>query len=176
MVSWMRLLVSRLLRIVLMSGLYTGLSSLTAMAQRVDPTLGGVDPGVTLTAVSVSGHTLYVGGNFTSAGPVSGGGVSVHPLTAAVQEGGPRVDGNVVTSISDGNGGWFLGGEFEGVGGLPRANLAHVFGDGHVDAWAPNTNGAVYALARSGRTLFVGGAFTKLGGEDRPYVGAVHVA
>src|SRR5258708_3915106 len=51
--------------------------------QVVDQTLGGVNPGVKLTAVSVSGHTLDVGGSFTSAGPVSGGGANVDPLTAA---------------------------------------------------------------------------------------------
>src|SRR6266851_8263463 len=55
--------------------------------QVVDQKLWGVDPGVTLTAVAVSGQTLYVGGSFTSAGPVSGGGAIVDPLTAAVREG-----------------------------------------------------------------------------------------
>jgi hypothetical protein len=149
--------------------------SVPAASQEVDQRLGGVNPGVTLTAVAVSGSTLYVGGSFTSAGPVSGGGAIVDPWSAAVRGSSPRVAGIVITCIGDGRGGWYLGGTFAGVGGLPRTNLAHVFGDGHVDAWAPNPNGTVFALALSGGTLFAGGAFTQLGGAERRYVGAVDV-
>ena len=144
--------------------------------QQVDQKLWGVDPGVTLTAVAVSGQTLYVGGNFVSAAPVVGGGAITDTQTGALRSNSPRVAGSVYACIPDGRGGWFIGGDFRGVGGLPRANLAHVFASGRVDAWAPNPDGWVLALARSGSTLYVGGAFSTIGGQQRDFAAAVDIA
>src|SRR5438093_12668974 len=115
--------VSSMLRKIWLSTLLLGTWPHTAASQRVDQALGGVDPGVTLTAVAVSGRTLYVGGNFTRAGPVFGGGVIVDPRTATVREGGPRVAGTVLACVADGRGGWYIGGRFGGVSGGPRTNL-----------------------------------------------------
>ena len=43
--------------------------------------------------------------------------------------------GTVNTSASDGAGGWFIGGNFSHVGGLPRYGLAHILADGNVSDW-----------------------------------------
>ena len=159
-------------------GLLTALVTVCASAhplraQAIQTALEGVDPGGNVTAVAISGQTLYVGGTFNSVAPVVGGGAIVDPIDGTLLDRTPRVAGVVLVSLPDGRGGWYVGGEFSGVGGEPRRNLAHIFGDGHVDAWAPDPDGAVYALALAGRTIFVGGAFTQLGGVQRPYVGAV---
>ena len=146
-----------------------------AWSQKVDQRLWGVDPGVTLTAAAVSGNTLYVGGSFVSAAPVVGGGVITDPQTGALRTNSPRIAGSVNACIPDGHGGWYIGGDFRGVGGLPRANLAHVFASGRVDAWAPDPDGQVFALALSGSTLYVGGAFSMIGGEHRDFAGAVDI-
>src|SRR6185503_15272958 len=41
----------------------------------------------------------------------------------------PAVEGTVNAALSDGTGGWYLGGEFESVGGVARHNLAHLRAD-----------------------------------------------
>jgi len=148
----------------------------TASGQEVDQRLWGVDPGVTLTAAAVTGNTLYVGGNFVSAAPVVGGGAITDAWTGALRSNSPRVAGSVYACIPDGRGGWYLGGLFKGIGGIPRTNLAHVYASGRVDAWAPNPDGAVAAIALSGNTLYVGGDFATIGGQHRDFVAAVDIS
>ena len=138
--------------------------------QDVDQNLWGVNPGVTLTAAAVSGNTLYVGGNFVSAARVVGGGVITDPFTGAVRPYSPSVAGAVYACVADGRGGWFIGGSFKGVGGKSRSNLAHIFANGRVDAWAPDPDGDVYALELSGATLYVGGFFRSIGNQPRDFV------
>ena len=161
--------------VVCVTGVAQVLAAALARAQTVDQSLWGVDPGVAITAAAVSGQTLYVGGSFHDVAPVVGGGAITDPVTGLLRGGSPRVAGVVLACIPDGHQGWFIGGAFTGVGGLPRANLAHIYGDGHVDAWAPNTNGEVRTLAISGQTLYVGGLFTTVAGEPRSGVAALNV-
>src|SRR5262249_21394574 len=56
---------------------------------------------------------------------------------------------------------------FTRVGGQARGGLAHIRGDHSVAPWNPGCNGNVLALARLGSTVFVGGAFSELGGQSR---------
>jgi hypothetical protein len=78
--------------------------------------------------------------------------------------------------IADGEGGWYVGGSFSEVGGLPRRNLAHLTSDKAVDAaWAAGTDGTVNALALSedASTLYLGGHFTRVNGEERGNLAAL---
>ena len=86
----------------------------------------------------------------------------------------PRVDGTVKAVISDGSGGWYIGGTFISVGGLGRSNLAHILAGGSVSAWNPGTNGAVLALALDGGTLYAGGDFSNVGGQTRNRLAAIN--
>jgi hypothetical protein len=90
-----------------------------------------------------------------------------------VTDGLPRVNGPVHTVIPDGAGGCFIGGEFTRVGGQPRANLAHIDALKRLTDWAPDPNGAVYALVLSGSALFVGGEFTSIAGVSHANLAAV---
>lgn len=142
-------------------------------AQEVDQNLWGVTPYAAVSATAVSENTLYVGGNFVSASPVVGGGALTDAATGALVARSPRVAGLVHVAISDGRGGWYLGGEFGGVGSVPRSNLAHVFASGRVDAWAPNPDGVVRALCLTNGVLFAGGDFQRIGGHQRSFVAAL---
>src|SRR5450756_1999771 len=44
---------------------------------------------------------------------------------------------------------------------------------GEVTSWNPNANGAVYALAVSGTTVYAGGWFTSVGRQSRNYIAAL---
>lgn len=127
-------------------------------------------------ALALSGDTLYVGGDFSSISPRTG------PLLASSRTGARRVDfprvasGVVNTVVDDGHGGWFVGGEFDQVGGVRCANLVHITRELQVKNWCPSPRGEVTTLARRGATLYVGGTLERIGGKKRRTLAAVDTA
>jgi N-acetylneuraminic acid mutarotase len=108
-------------------------------------------------------NNLFIGGDFTYVGPYTGGVTTINPATGQRNHDFPKVQGTVYTVVSDGNGGYYIGGLFDRVGGYTRQNLAHINSDLSIDQdFAPFTDGAVWALYLSGTKLYVGGAFTKV--------------
>ena len=81
------------------------------------------------------------------------------------------------TAITDGQGGWFIGGGFIRANGVLRKRLAHIGPDGRLDPlWKPEADGngvSVTSLARVGNRLYVGGDFAKLQHTARLWVGAL---
>lgn len=152
------------------------LMSRAVAAQVPDATLWGTGPGTTVLAVARSGNTLFIGGSFRKVGPATGAGVPVDQVQGLARGHYPRVAGGVEVVIADGSGGWFIGGRFAGVGGLQRWNLAHIRADGSVDSWAPDPNGAIFALALRGGVLYVGGRFDSIVGKPRAHLAAFDVA
>jgi hypothetical protein len=77
--------------------------------------------------------------------------------------------GNVETVITDGRGGWFVGGSFDGVGKATVPNLLHLHRDGTLDTGWHTTLPAdrtwhtgyppVGSLTLVGRSLYAGGPF-----------------
>ncbi len=142
-----------------------------AAAQTVDPLLWTAD-NATVTAVARSGNLLYLAGSFDSFGPPSGSGVPVDAREGTPLPHYPKVAGLIEAVVADGTGGWYIGGTFAGVGGLPRSNLAHILPDGSVDAWDPRPDGPVNALALAGDRLYVGGRFRSIAGRSQPALAA----
>src|SRR5262245_17490069 len=98
------------------------------------------------------------------------------PLSARAQEPSPALSairGAVYAMIPDGSGGWYLGGDFQRVGGLRRSHLAHVLADQTVSLWDPSTDGPVYALAMSEGIVYAGGDFRRAGGQRRARLAAI---
>jgi type IX secretion system substrate protein len=143
-------------------------------AQAIDPDLWGVDNRVLTLARSAS--ALYVGGAFVSVGPQTGGGVPVNLHDGLAVERYPRVVGEIKTVVPDGAGGWYIGGSFVGVGGVPRSNLAHILPGGSVAHWDPGPNGAVRTLVVHDGTLYVGGDFGEIGGRVQEGIAAFDLA
>ncbi len=89
----------------------------------------------------------------------------------------PQVAGGGQTVLAvapDASGGFYIGGDFTRVGGLARLNLAHILASGRVDpSFDPRPDGAVSALAVSGRTIYAGGEFTSIGGQPRNRIAAL---
>ena len=80
--------------------------------------------------------------------------------------GAPVIDGIVRAAVADGQGGWFIGGDFKYVGGQFRRYAAQVTAAGAVTAWNPKPDLPVEALAFDGTTVFLGGAFSTV--RDAP--------
>ena len=132
--------------------------------------------------VRLAPHRLLVAGSFTRIGRSTGsaaliGRDSARALPFPVFEGGP-----VRAFAADGTGGWFVGGDFRSVGGVPRAGLAHVLPDGTIDPTFAHEfrkvedtrpyPGTVRALAVTDGRLFVGGVFDQVDGVARSSLAA----
>ena len=70
------------------------------------------------------------------------------------------IDGIVRAAVSDGQGGWFLGGDFKYIGGLYRRYAAEVTAAGVVTSWNPKPDMPVDSIAFDGTRVFLGGTFT----------------
>src|SRR5262245_23622947 len=114
----------------------------TVRAQEIDPGFWSTD-GV-VHAFESAGDTVFIAGEFTSIGPASGGAALLDIRDASPRANFPRVAGRIRAAVSDGRGGWFIGGTFNGVEGSRRSNLAHVLADGTVAAWSPQVDGISY--------------------------------
>jgi hypothetical protein len=131
-----------------------------------------------VSALALSGSTVYAGGSFTSVGV----GTPRHHLAAFVDIPGtvggvthwdPDVNNRVLAlALSDPT--LYVGGNFTAVnGGIPRNHLAAIdTGTGKALDWDPDADGAVRAVAVSPTAgLVVGGDFTMLAGGLRPQPG-----
>jgi hypothetical protein len=129
----------------------------------------------TIRAIIKIGCTLYVGGNFSSVGEAYAYGISLDSLTGKAPDGFTYEDinGPIYAAVSDGSGGWYIGGSFTQIGPYTRNRLAHILANGEISPWNPNANGTVYALALSGSTVFVSGLFTTIGGQTRNRLAAI---
>src|SRR4051812_37610845 len=144
-----------------------------------------------VSAVARTANTIYLGGEFSQVGPRTGpwvalstSGTGTVDATQPQVYGGEQTDpegsqcsiryesgfcrhaGAVYATVSDGAGGFYLGGKFSAVGGVARENLAHVRADGSVDpSWHPSVDGPVWALARAGGKVYFGGFFASVDGQ-----------
>jgi hypothetical protein len=150
------------------------LACVTAAHAQVPDTSLWVTDGAVYAAARIGG-TLYIAGQFTRVGPHTGSAVPFDAVTGQPQLPFARVSGRVNVVIPDGAGGWYVGGKFTGVAGTPRQNLVRVLANGSVSPWSPDPDSEVFALARSGSTLYVGGRFEHIGGAARYKAGAVDV-
>ena len=129
--------------------------------------------------IKALGNSMYIAGDFTYVGPLTGGGAAFATQTGAVNTSFPVIDGNVQAVIPDSNGGFYIGGGFSMVGYEVMENIAHILSDGTVDSnFSIAVNGIVWALALSpdGKTLYLGGDFTTVGGMTRTRLASVMLA
>jgi hypothetical protein len=137
----------------------------TARALTAIPDSGYVTNGE-VKAIAHAGSITYIGGAFTEVGPATGPGVGINESTGA-DLGWARIwggGGSISAVVSDGSGGYYIGGSFTEVQGHPAENLAHIKSSGEVDTgWLPKANGEVKALAVSGQIVYAGGTFTTIG-------------
>ena len=156
-------------RLLLLSMMLLGASAASAQVLRDDlwVTNGGVY------ASTVVGNTLYLGGSFSRVGPATGGLMPLHFVDGSYLQAPLLVDGTVKAIVSDGAGGWYVGGGFRHINGLARNSLARISATGAVKAWDPGVNGTVNALLLSGGKVYLGGSFSQVGGQGRNNLAAV---
>jgi len=152
--------------------------SVNAQILEVDSTWWRTDDVVRAIAEDTVLDRVVIGGDFmrlVPPYPSAHGGV-VDLTSGIIREGDVRPDDRVKCVLSDGNGGWYIGGDFIQVGGVYRQHLAHILADGTLGAWNPVVNGAVNAMAAKGDTLYFGGNFTLVNGQSKSHCGAVRLS
>ncbi|MDQ4040600.1 MAG: PQQ-like beta-propeller repeat protein, partial [Actinomycetota bacterium] len=129
--------------------------------------------GADVLSLSLLGSTLYVGGAFDRLGgqnranlaALDAGTGGVHGWNPGITRLG---DKPTVHAILPACGAVYAGGWFDTAGGQARENLAALDpATGAATGWNPRPNGPVLALARSGPTIYAGGAFSHVGEPGR---------
>lgn len=132
----------------------------------------------TVNTILATNGKVYLGGAFSYVSPNQTKAAAYDLYTGAQDSQFPVIRGRKVTVvIEDGEGGWFVAGQFVEAAGAPATNLVHILADDSVDLnFAPNPNGEVLAIVLDGTNLFVGGAFTLIGGEARSRIAKLDAA
>src|SRR5688572_6898876 len=107
--------------------------------------------------IAKKGSTAYIGGACNQAGSRIR---YAQPIDKATQEElnyiGPP-NGPVRAIVEDGNGGWYIGGDFTQVAGQSRNHVAKINADGSLSSWDPGCNGIVNAIVFLNNQVFIGG-------------------
>jgi hypothetical protein len=128
-----------------------------ALSYTPDPQFWGTNGRVM--QILPAGDKVILAGSFDYIGPQTGYGVGVDESAGTMLPGAPIVNGTVYAAIPDGDGGWYIGGDFTSVGGVFRHNAAEIAADGTLTHWNPSPDGPVYALAVTDGSVVLGGAF-----------------
>lgn len=136
-------------------------------------------------ALSASGGSLYIGGDFTAIGAVARGRLAALSVTSGGvvttwnANGEGDADGTIHAILLSADGRTlYIGGDFTRIGGTARNHLASVSAaTGAVLPWDPGADASVRALALSadGATLYAGGDFSTIGGQARQGLAALEV-
>jgi hypothetical protein len=158
------------------------LSPQVSSATAYTPSSTNIVTNGTVSATVVSGATQYIGGTFTAVGKNTGSGAIVSATTGLVSSTYiSRIKGTVSVSVSDGSGGYYVGGEFDRVGSTSRNKLVHILSDGTVDSgWDPGVGADItyissFALSGNG-TIYIGGTFTSIGGQNRNNISEISLS
>ena len=112
-------------------------------------------------AVTVSGHTAYLGGSFRYVGGAGVGSfIALNSASGTLAASSPRVNAISIEAMADdGAGGWYLGGTIA-INGAWGIRVVHILADGALDAnWKVSLESDPYALLLSGNVLYVAGNF-----------------
>lgn len=93
-----------------------------------------------------SQDVVYIGGTFSFVGKNVRFGTLLTTTNGLADFNFLNPNGTVNAVISDGVGGWYIGGAFTTIGGVTRNRLARINSDGTLNAWNPDANGTVFAL------------------------------
>jgi hypothetical protein len=145
-----------------------------ALAAPATPPQGAIVTNGPVRAITVGGGRVYFGGDFTKVGSFVGSNMRLDWNSGELKPGFARTNGQVSDIVSDGSGGWYLGGGFDWVEGVTRTNLVHVKPDGSVDrSFNARVDGFVSALALDGDRLYVAGTLRKVDGRARTGIALV---
>jgi len=145
------------------------LDASTGNATVWDPNATPISVSNEVSALVVSGSTVYAGGRFNSIGGQSRNNIAaLDSTTGNATDWNPDAEDNV-TALVVSDTIIYAGGKFNNIGGQTRNNIAELDdATGNATIWNPSaTGGFVRALAVFESTVYVGGSFTKINKNPR---------
>ncbi|MBP7450724.1 MAG: PQQ-binding-like beta-propeller repeat protein [Flavobacteriales bacterium] len=98
-------------------------------------------------AMAHKGDTLFVGGDFQFIAQPRSYGTIVSSADGSPDRVADRPNARVRAAVADGQGGWFLGGDFTLYNNELRNGLAHMGGDGQLIDWVPEVDPSINGWA-----------------------------
>lgn len=152
------------------------LNKVTGLATAWNPGVSGGGQGEIVDALLRRGADLYVGGIFaTVGGQVRAGVAAVDPVTGVVRPFNAGLSGlPFVRELYRSGNRLYVGGALANVSGTGSDLISVDAATGaRFSAWDPKVDGVVNALASSDSTLFAGGSFLGVLGQNRSYFAGV---
>ncbi|QEC66863.1 T9SS type A sorting domain-containing protein [Panacibacter ginsenosidivorans] len=124
--------------------------------------------------ITKRGDSVFVAGDFSRLGLKTDYLSTITEGSSSSSQTMPNANGRISCIISDGTGGWYVGGQFTQIGGVSKNYVAHIKSDKTVDAsFTASCNSYVFAMVKDGTRLYLGGYFTTVNGTTRNYIAAV---
>ena len=134
----------------------------------------------TVNSIVTNAASIFVGGDFDYVGPNTGLGTTLNASDASlIPQNASHIDhdtGEIYTVISDGLGGWFVGGSFQKVDGKDHPYLIHIGASGFLNSqfeFQPNNSVHALQLSHDKRTLYIGGEFNNIASTPRSRIAAI---
>jgi hypothetical protein len=132
----------------------------------------------TVSALAVSGTTVYAGGNFLAIGGQSRSNIAALDATLNVNMAtawDPGADADVFALLVDGTT-VYAGGFFFNIGGQIRPGIAALdatVNTNNATTWYPNATSGANSFSKSGSTIYAGGYFARIGEKPQSYLAAM---
>ena len=127
-----------------------------------------------LKTMTYRNDSLYFGGTFSSLQDKAiAYGALIPKIDSFKIYNFPVINGPVYTSVSDGIGGWYIGGDFSEVGDSSRLYFAHIDSMGLVTSFKLNVSDIIYSMDKSNSLLALGGKFSIIQGVNCKRAGII---
>lgn len=126
--------------------------------------------------IDSTNNFVYIGGAFNYIGPPVPFGAILDSNNVTI-ENTPAPNAEVYTSIPDGTGGWYIGGNFTKIGNSNRLRIAHIDSNGNLadSLGVIGFSESVRSLCLNDTILYVGGDFVTFGGVTRNHAAAINI-
>lgn len=128
-------------------------------------------------STSKHGSHIYTGGAVILAGPNGTNPMMISAVDGSMRTGLPVMDGVISTALPDGEGGWYVAGNFKQIGDYQRKGMARLLADGSVEpSWTPEIEGIVGCMQMYDGKLYIAGSFTGVNGVSRLNIACLNLA